>query len=190
MGGTMRRAIVLCALLGLAATEGRCAAPLDGGGGRYDPCAGRACGEACTACPPSDRGCGETAVVKACDAFGQCVPAVEGSCTATNGPCAFTRCGGSCVIEQPCRHATPPCLGPDLLGLCDRNGACVPGPAGPGFCAPPLPEWGCRGQGCGDPCGYCPPGADWATCPVPTFAATACDGLLRCVTSGTFTCGP
>src|SRR5512136_1239147 len=49
-------------------------------------------------------------------------------------------------------------------------------------------EEACRGHACGDPCGYCPPGADPATCPVPTFAPTACDVRGRCVTAATFLC--
>src|SRR5512138_3563232 len=56
----------------LAATTG---APRQGCGGvgtattppAYDACAGKACGETCTACAPGDRDCAETMVVKACD---------------------------------------------------------------------------------------------------------------------------
>lgn len=184
----MRRAAVLLALLGLAATEGRCA-PMPGDG-RWDPCAQRACGDPCTACRPGARDCVEPAVVKACDPFGQCVPARDGLCAATAGPCAASPCGEPCAIEAACRHAVPPCMVPDVAGTCDRDGACQPGLAGPGACAPPLPEFGCRGRACGESCGYCPPGQDWASCPVPTFAATACDAQLRCVTAGTFTCSP
>lgn len=38
----------------------------------YDPCAGKACGEGCSVCPPDDGDCVETAVVKSCDADGKC----------------------------------------------------------------------------------------------------------------------
>jgi hypothetical protein len=49
-------------------------------------------------------------------------------------------------------------------------------------------EESCRGLACGDSCGYCPPGTDPASCPVPTFAATACNVRGQCVTAGTFLC--
>lgn len=38
----------------------------------YDPCAGKACGEMCKLCAPDDKDCVETAVVKQCNASGQC----------------------------------------------------------------------------------------------------------------------
>jgi hypothetical protein len=49
-------------------------------------------------------------------------------------------------------------------------------------------EEACRGLACGDSCGYCPPGTDPATCPVPTTAPTACNIRGQCVTAGTFLC--
>lgn len=42
------------------------------GGGAYDPCAGKACGDPCTQCPPFDPGCVEPAVLKECNAAGVC----------------------------------------------------------------------------------------------------------------------
>jgi hypothetical protein len=50
------------------------------GGNGYDPCADSECGDTCTVCPPGDPDCFETAVVKACDAFGVCVPAQPDMC--------------------------------------------------------------------------------------------------------------
>ena len=44
------------------------AAP-DGG---YLPCAGKACGDDCKLCDPKEIGCVETAVIKLCNAAGQC----------------------------------------------------------------------------------------------------------------------
>ena len=41
-------------------------------GGDYDPCAGKSCGEQCSVCPPDDADCVETAVVKQCNAAGEC----------------------------------------------------------------------------------------------------------------------
>ncbi len=46
--------------------------PDDAGGEAYDPCAGKACGDGCSVCPPDDADCVETAVVKMCDADGKC----------------------------------------------------------------------------------------------------------------------
>lgn len=46
----------------------------------YDPCHGLACGAECRVCPPGAAACGETAVLKACDAQGRCVPRVPGTC--------------------------------------------------------------------------------------------------------------
>ena len=182
----MRHAIALLAALALAATEGRCAPPPPPG---QDPCAGLACGAACRNCPPGAADCVEATVLQACDPAGRCVPATPDLC-ASPGPCEWRACGDECVIEPACRSAVPPCMAPSRLGLCDRDGACVAQPVGPGFCAPPFPDPGCRGKACGDACGACPAGTDPAACPVPTFAATACDALLRCVTAGTFTCAP
>lgn len=42
--------------------------PTDG----YDPCAGKACGDPCTLCPPDAKDCAETAVLKQCGADGTC----------------------------------------------------------------------------------------------------------------------
>ncbi len=155
----------------------------------YDPCAGKACGEGCRVCPPDDPACVETMVVKACDPFHRCVPQVEGLCAAATGACEGKACGTPCTIDPPCRSATPPCMMPSIAGRCDSTGACNPEPPTPDFC-PPAPSWGCVGKTCGDSCGFCPPGTDPAECPVPTFAATACDAALQCVTVGTFTCSP
>jgi hypothetical protein len=161
----------------------------------YDPCAEKACGDACTVCAPDDRDCAETAVVKACDPFGRCVADAPGLCGPTPEQIACTQrsCGDECVVVAACRSATPPCMVPDVLGHCDMRGTCYVGPPPPGLCLPappPPPSWGCVGKTCGDSCGFCPEGTDPAKCPVPTFAPTACDAQLQCVTAGTFTCPP
>ena len=41
-------------------------------GAEYDPCAGKSCGDPCSLCPPDDAECVETAVVKQCNAAGEC----------------------------------------------------------------------------------------------------------------------
>ncbi len=186
----MRLAISLA--LVLAATT----APRQGCGNggtppAYDACAGKACGETCTVCPPDAKDCAETAVVKACDPLGRCVAWTDGLCASSE--CAGKPCGTQCAYpDLPCLHATPPCLPPVGPGYCDPSGACMQGyPPPPGACsAPPAPSWGCVGKACGDSCGYCPPGQDPATCPVPTFAATACDAQHQCVSAITVTCSP
>lgn len=183
----MRSGLALALLLVAAA------APREGcGNGRappaYEPCAGKACGDSCTACPPGSADCFETMELKACDPSGRCVSKVDGMC-APQTECAGKPCGAQCSYpDLPCLHATPRCLPPQSPGYCDASGACAQGyPPPPGACPP---SWGCVGKKCGDSCGYCPPGTDPAHCPVPTFAATACDAQLQCVTVGTFTCPP
>jgi hypothetical protein len=42
--------------------------------GAYAPCAGKTCGESCSVCSPSASDCMETAVVKQCNAQGECSP--------------------------------------------------------------------------------------------------------------------
>lgn len=49
------------------------AAP-SGSSGEYNPCVGRPCGSACNVCPPDDKDCIETAVLKQCNEQGQCMP--------------------------------------------------------------------------------------------------------------------
>lgn len=48
--------------------------------GNYDPCGDDSCGDPCTICAPDDPDCFETAVVKACNANGACVPAQASMC--------------------------------------------------------------------------------------------------------------
>jgi hypothetical protein len=49
-------------------------------------------------------------------------------------------------------------------------------------------EAACQGLACGDPCGTCPAGVDPASCPIPTFAPTACSPRGQCLTVGSFIC--
>jgi hypothetical protein len=180
----MHTRVALLALLAVAASRGEC-----GRTPPYDACAGKACGDACTLCPPDATDCAETAVVKACDPQGHCVPQTAGMCAAT--ACAGKACGDDCVYDPPCRSSVPPCMMPSAPGHCDPSGACIPGdPPPPGLCLPQPPSWGCEGKACGDPCGYCPPETDPANCPVQTVAPTACDAQLQCVNEGSFTCPP
>lgn len=56
--------------------------------------------------------------------------------------------------------------------------------------APAPRDDACVDRACGEPCEYCPPGVPPESCPVPTFAATACNARGECVTEGTFVCSP
>jgi hypothetical protein len=48
---------------------------IDGGKAPYVPCAGKACGDDCSVCDPTDPNCVETGVVKVCDPNGACLAA-------------------------------------------------------------------------------------------------------------------
>lgn len=159
----MRARIALLALTAVAASSGQC-----GGTPPYDPCEGKACGETCRICPPDDAQCAETAVAKACDPFGSCVPAAPGLCAPASAACAGKACGAECVIEPPCRTATPPCMVPSILGRCDAAGACVTVVP----VCPPVTS--CAGQVCGTPCDPC-----GGMCLHPY--ASQCDLLGQCV---------
>ncbi len=122
----MRLALSLALLLAGAGTRTGC-----GGDGPvappYDPCSGKACGEACHLCAPGDPACAETQELKACTADGKCVSRGAGFTCPVPDPCAGKACGDACVISAPCRYSTPPCMVPDLLGRCDPGGRCVAG---------------------------------------------------------------
>jgi hypothetical protein len=51
--------------------------PPGNSGGAYDPCAGKATGDACRICPPDDADCVETMELKACNAEGKCTSAAS-----------------------------------------------------------------------------------------------------------------
>lgn len=173
--GTVARAprlLALVALLAVAASPRGGCGPHDGSG--YVPCGGKACGDACSLCAPGEPGCVETAVVKACDPAGACVPAGTFACPAAEA-CAGKRCGDACTIDPPCRSAVPPCLAPSLLGTCDATGTCVTVPP---VCPPYDP---CAGKACGASCDPCAPGA--TACPA-IACVTACDGAGRCTCAG------
>lgn len=131
----------------------------------YDPCRGKACGDACRLCAPDAPDCVETAVLKACDAAGKCVPAGTG--TACFDPCHGKACGDVC---DPCAPGVP-CPTTAVAYRCDGSGRCL------------LPGLGtpcdaCAGKACGAGCGIDPP--CYPLCLVPSLPG-ACDGLGFCV---------
>ena len=166
------------------------------GGSEYDPCAGRACGEACTQCDPADPNCVETEEVKACDQDGTCHGGPV-SCGPTDSGVVYPSCGtdqtsgGSCAgrDDQP----TPECCLGDgtflrcsyevctnsIPGNCSGSWQPVPGSDACGGYQP------CAGKSCGDSCAVCDP-AD-PNC-VETADVKACDPSGECVSAGGVEC--
>jgi len=147
----------------------------------YDPCAGKAQCDACTLCPPDATDCVETAVLKECDAAGQCVEST-GQCTPSPyDPCAGLRCGDSC---SPC---PPPQVCPTFAATaCNAAGECAT--VGTFTCAPPPPPADpCAGKQCGDDCTIEPPCAP--LCMMPTILGK-CDAASVCQPVRVVQCAP
>ncbi len=156
----------------MGASRGGCG----GSAPSYDPCAGKACGDACRVCAPDAADCVETMEVKACDPTGRCTSAGTFTCGAYD-PCVGKACGADCTYDPPCRLSDPPCMLPSYAGKCSADGACVPGDV-----TSCDPVGGCPGQPCGSPCNpSCPMGE-----PCPDLAA--CDGNGHCVSPATLVC--
>lgn len=145
------RIFLAAAVMAAMASRGGCGSP------SYDACQGKACGDPCTVCP-GNTSCSETAIAKACDAAGECLPVGSFECDAA---CAGRKCGDACAIEPACY---PLCMMPAVLGYCDQAGRC--GLAYPACYEP------CAGKACGAQCFLCPPND--TTC-VETAIVTACN---------------
>ena len=133
----------------------------------HDPCAGKACGDACSLCAPGDTGCVEPASVKHCDPGGRCL---EGSpaFACPHPDCAGKACG------DPCNPCGPDAVCPTFMAsACDRFGGCSG--AVPWLCHDP-----CAGKPCGASCSLCPPGATGC---FETAVVKACDADGRCVSA-------
>jgi hypothetical protein len=169
----MRIAAAAFALFALAAARGGCGST---GEAAFDPCAGKACLDSCTLCPPDDPSCVETAVAKVCDGAGRCVAETAGIACAVPDPCAGKACGQTCVIAPPCSFETPPCLVPVVAGQCDMGGSCVPG--GAVTC---NAVGSCMDQACGVPC---------QSMDCMMMGSCACDGTGMCASSTTLACMP
>lgn len=102
----------------------------------FDPCGGKACGEACSLCDPADEDCAETGEEKACDLDGECV-SVEDPLTLCGEPQV---CGGegdlTCGAQDTC--CVNKCCG---VGQICCSG--VPIPEGEGFCIAADQPGGC-----------------------------------------------
>lgn len=123
---------------------GRCVASIPGCSG-HSPCAGKACGEPCSQCPPHDPDCFETAVLKTCDANGVCTP-------------GQVQCGGSqCRFDHDCPaiEICKPCPNGECASVGCIDGTC-------GFRCDSNPEPECRTTDDCDPhiliCQECPNG--------------------------------
>lgn len=167
----MRIAAAALAVLAVSTSRGGCGSEQ----AAYDPCAGKACLQACQLCPPGDPGCVETAVAKVCDGAGRCVTETAGIACPAPDPCAGKACGQTCVVAPPCAFETPPCLAPVVVGQCDMGGSCVPG--GAVTCGP---VGSCTDQACGTPC---------QTMDCMMMGSCACDGSGMCVSAAMLSCG-
>lgn len=172
----MRAVITALAVLAVAASRGGCGDATSG----FDPCAGKACSEACTRCAPGDAGCTESSEQKVCDPGGRCVPASTSFACEMADACAGKACGQACVIALPCHFANPPCLSPLAAGQCDFGGNCVAGGA-----ASCTAVDSCMDQACGIPCSSMSMMMD---CSMMMGAACACDGMGSCVSAAPLTC--
>jgi hypothetical protein len=105
----------------------------------YDPCAGLACGDACSSCPPEDDDCTETGEEKACNNEGVC----EGSFD-------VSQCGADACADVVCEEPGPFCdqgaAWEGIVYVCDPGtGECVDA----GF--PQAPQdcpFGCENGAC------------------------------------------
>ena len=108
----------------------------DGGGGEFEPCGGKQCGDECNICPPDDPNCFETEVIKLCNAAGECNPEVPlcsiDVCAGCQGGCESTGCpdGFECVADPN------ECI-PSACGCDTENGSCIcTSDCGGGSCKP------------------------------------------------------
>ena len=125
----------------------------------YEPCAGKACGDACTECDPNDTDCVETAVEKACNEAGECT-ADTGKLCAKPEMCTP---GESFDADDGCNTCTCPESGIKADAGCTKK-LCNYDP--------------CKDKACGDPCTVCDPND---TDCIETAVIKACDPGGTCV---------
>lgn len=97
-----------------------------GGGSGYEPCAGKACGDLCSACDPKDGNCIAPAVEMTCTATGEC--------SIGRPACTIPTCEGDQTYHAPgCNslaRPNPGALQPFEAGCydaCTSAGACADG---------------------------------------------------------------
>lgn len=152
----------------------------------YDPCEGRVCGDTCTVCAPDDPDCVETAVLKACNAGGECVAETPDLCTdpaPEYDPCEGLACGEQCFSCDP---NDPDCFETTVVKLCDEEGRCMAGE--PPECTDPEPPTydPCEGRACGESCTVCDPANPDCS---ETGVLKACDPEGQCVAETPDLCG-
>ncbi len=109
--------------------QGRCSGeapvcapePAVDAGSAWTPCGGKACGDTCSVCPPTDPSCVEAAVVKQCQPDGSCTPTAPVCEAAPYAPCGGKTCGQSCKL---CPPGDPSCFETAEVKACDADGAC------------------------------------------------------------------
>ncbi|MBX3273288.1 MAG: hypothetical protein KF729_23700 [Sandaracinaceae bacterium] len=156
--GSLTVLLFVPAVMGFRACEGDVdlGGDRDGGavdaGPAYDPCGALSCGDACRECPPGDRDCFETEVLKYCQADGRCAPTTPACGPVPYEPCAGLACGAECTL---CAPGDTDCVETGVVKYCQPDGACQPTTPS---CEPPPPYEPCAGRSCGDGCTLCAPG--------------------------------
>jgi hypothetical protein len=168
------RTALFVAVFAFASGRGGCAPDPD-----YDPCQGKGECDPCTLCEPGAADCLETAVLKVCDAGGQCVAATDACPPPPYDPCAGKACGAYC---DPCAPGEP-CPMYFAATACNAAGECVT--AGTFTCEPrPDP---CAGKRCGDDCVIDPP--CYPLCLMPSLLGK-CDPAGTCQPVSDMKCVP
>jgi hypothetical protein len=119
--------------------NGLCASSFPGCGG-YDPCAGLACGDYCSPCPPDDPTCVAVAVVTYCNAAGRCdtTPpncSPPSGCTTKNDcpqveacvPCGANTCAELECLQNKCVFTCPAQTAPECASArdCISDASCL-----------------------------------------------------------------
>lgn len=88
----------------------------------WDPCAGKACGDACQACEPGDPDCVEAGVIMLCSATGEC--------SSGRPACAIPECeGAQKYYALGCEGPSPIAYPPFTPGCYDSCGDAIVGSA-------------------------------------------------------------
>jgi hypothetical protein len=124
------------------------------GGGAYEPCASKKCGDMCSPCDPADPSCIEADVESYCDASGACLPGVP-------------MCGDPCSNDADCGYGVEWCVQGACVP-CNNSGAACDIACGDGWA--PYERNGCDACACA-PVNECIMDGH---CPAPSGALPAC----------------